>query len=35
MELKHEVVPVVTVAFGTISHSLHFYLKKIDIPIVT
>ena len=35
MELKHEVVPVVTVTFGTISHSLHFYLKKIDIPIVT
>ena len=34
-KLKAEVVPVVIDALGSISHSLKFYLKKIDIPIVT
>ena len=34
-KLKTEVVPVVVGSLGTISHNLKFYLKKIDIPIVT
>ena len=35
VEIKAEVVPVVDGALGTISHNLKFYLKKIDIAIVT
>ena len=34
-KLKTEVVPVVVAALGTISHNSKFYLKKIDISIVT
>ena len=34
-KLKAEIVPVVVGAFSTISHNLKFYLKNIDIPIVT
>ena len=34
-KLKTEVDPVVVDALGTISYNLKFYLKKIDIPIVT
>ena len=35
MKTKYEVFPVVFGAFGTMFHNLKFYLKKIDIPIVT
>ena len=34
-ELKTELVPVTVGALGIISQNLKFYLKKIDIPIVT
>ena len=34
-KLKAEVVPVMVGALGTISHNLKFYLKKIDIFIIT
>ena len=34
-KLKVEVVPVVVSGLGTVSHNLKFYLKKIDISVVT
>ena len=34
-KLKAEVAPAVVSALGIMSHNLKFYLKKIDIPIIT